>query len=144
MLVGPVIHDVVMPLLYRFRYKRIAGIGVYWQDWCFLKQNSFSTLKQGITFRLLAGLLSLLHQSFIFRICPASPVVAIIRSKDVEKILRIVKITGPRASDNVVVPGTLRGKKHFPFLVFQFYRSEEHTSELQSRENLVCRLLLEK
>src|SRR5690606_40291372 len=26
----------------------------------------------------------------------------------------------------------------------QFARSEEHTSELQSRENLVCRLLLEK
>src|SRR5690606_41530266 len=25
-----------------------------------------------------------------------------------------------------------------------FVRSEEHTSELQSRENLVCRLLLEK
>src|SRR5690606_41507720 len=29
---------------------------------------------------------------------------------------------------------------HNPYLV----RSEEHTSELQSRENLVCRLLLEK
>src|SRR5690606_41147931 len=27
---------------------------------------------------------------------------------------------------------------------FQKMRSEEHTSELQSRENLVCRLLLEK
>src|SRR5690606_39601050 len=27
---------------------------------------------------------------------------------------------------------------------FGGYRSEEHTSELQSRENLVCRLLLEK
>src|SRR5690606_41419248 len=26
----------------------------------------------------------------------------------------------------------------------QGFRSEEHTSELQSRENLVCRLLLEK
>src|SRR5690606_39529915 len=26
----------------------------------------------------------------------------------------------------------------------RFSRSEEHTSELQSRENLVCRLLLEK
>src|SRR5690606_41690073 len=26
----------------------------------------------------------------------------------------------------------------------RFRRSEEHTSELQSRENLVCRLLLEK
>src|SRR5690606_42014046 len=29
-------------------------------------------------------------------------------------------------------------------LVENFKRSEEHTSELQSRENLVCRLLLEK
>src|SRR5690606_39374700 len=31
-------------------------------------------------------------------------------------------------------------------LTFSFFelRSEEHTSELQSRENLVCRLLLEK
>src|SRR5690606_40514375 len=28
--------------------------------------------------------------------------------------------------------------------VKKVYRSEEHTSELQSRENLVCRLLLEK
>src|SRR5690554_7547795 len=27
---------------------------------------------------------------------------------------------------------------------FQFFRSEEHTSELQSRPHLVCRLLLEK
>src|SRR5690606_41030521 len=29
-------------------------------------------------------------------------------------------------------------------LTFEHQRSEEHTSELQSRENLVCRLLLEK
>src|SRR5687768_18282383 len=29
-------------------------------------------------------------------------------------------------------------------VVFQDYRSEEHTSELQSRLHLVCRLLLEK
>src|SRR5690606_40993344 len=29
-------------------------------------------------------------------------------------------------------------------LPLKFRRSEEHTSELQSRENLVCRLLLEK
>src|SRR5690606_39333685 len=28
--------------------------------------------------------------------------------------------------------------------VLSHHRSEEHTSELQSRENLVCRLLLEK
>src|SRR5690606_40339076 len=30
------------------------------------------------------------------------------------------------------------------FPVTMYSRSEEHTSELQSRENLVCRLLLEK
>src|SRR5690606_40310531 len=30
------------------------------------------------------------------------------------------------------------------FYLGTFVRSEEHTSELQSRENLVCRLLLEK
>ena len=30
------------------------------------------------------------------------------------------------------------------YLFFRFGRSEEHTSELQSRSNLVCRLLLEK
>src|SRR5690606_40871225 len=29
-------------------------------------------------------------------------------------------------------------------MAISFGRSEEHTSELQSRENLVCRLLLEK
>src|SRR5690606_40344594 len=38
---------------------------------------------------------------------------------------------------------------HYPnedrdFCVVYHLRSEEHTSELQSRENLVCRLLLEK
>src|SRR2546427_3535211 len=32
----------------------------------------------------------------------------------------------------------------FNYMVGQFSRSEEHTSELQSQSNLVCRLLLEK
>src|SRR5690606_39409206 len=40
------------------------------------------------------------------------------------------------------------GLTNIPFInkrfeVFEISRSEEHTSELQSRENLVCRLLLE-
>src|SRR5207302_9663994 len=39
-----------------------------------------------------------------------------------------------------VIP--LDGRPHAPASVRP--RSEEHTSELQSRENLVCRLLLEK
>src|SRR5690606_34049108 len=34
--------------------------------------------------------------------------------------------------------------KKLPPIPAGIYRSEEHTSELQSRENLVCRLLLEK
>src|SRR5690606_39627268 len=32
----------------------------------------------------------------------------------------------------------------YSVVLVRFIRSEEHTSELQSRENLVCRLLLEK
>src|SRR5690606_40984575 len=35
-------------------------------------------------------------------------------------------------------------KTYFTYSTTQNHRSEEHTSELQSRENLVCRLLLEK
>src|SRR5690606_3812189 len=34
--------------------------------------------------------------------------------------------------------------RHNPAAGYTLQRSEEHTSELQSRENLVCRLLLEK
>src|SRR5436309_6527475 len=53
-----------------------------------------------------------------------------------------------RSTANRIMPG--RGGKPFgtaqdfktPFCSSR--RSEEHTSELQSRENLVCRLLLEK
>src|SRR5690606_40203643 len=44
--------------------------------------------------------------------------------------------------------GSLRGEDqgplNAPHLAPRSPRSEEHTSELQSRENLVCRLLLEK
>src|SRR5690606_41869058 len=36
------------------------------------------------------------------------------------------------------------GGKALPARTHNALRSEEHTSELQSRENLVCRLLLEK
>src|SRR5690606_41877717 len=46
--------------------------------------------------------------------------------------------------DNASLHGTVLANKkvHSPELIAR--RSEEHTSELQSRENLVCRLLLEK
>src|SRR5690606_41285568 len=45
-----------------------------------------------------------------------------------------------------IPPYTLEDLVHDVIRVLDAYniRSEEHTSELQSRENLVCRLLLEK
>src|SRR5690242_20979951 len=43
----------------------------------------------------------------------------------------------PREANNVVEVGGVR-------TLFRMPRSEEHTSELQSHVNLVCRLLLEK
>src|SRR5690606_39780259 len=51
----------------------------------------------------------------------------------------------------LLVPGwAVRVRNPFPLVAacvlayLAAFRSEEHTSELQSRENLVCRLLLEK
>src|SRR2546427_8213824 len=51
--------------------------------------------------------------------------------------------------DHVVVcrpdlASVARFRVHSPALVVERDRSEEHTSELQSQSNLVCRLLLEK
>src|SRR5690606_39281934 len=43
------------------------------------------------------------------------------------------------------VDATVAADRNLPVAdVHRLTRSEEHTSELQSRENLVCRLLLEK
>src|SRR5256884_817073 len=48
----------------------------------------------------------------------------------------------PEAED--VVLGAVAGAHHLGLRMFDSARSEEHTSELQSRLHLVCRLLLEK
>src|SRR5690606_39945714 len=53
----------------------------------------------------------------------------------------------PRASPRTWTrcPGcTTHSRYSYPHRSPSWVRSEEHTSELQSRENLVCRLLLEK
>src|SRR5687768_18306322 len=49
--------------------------------------------------------------------------------------------------DAISIVQQILAKKAIPLLVggtMLYYRSEEHTSELQSRLHLVCRLLLEK
>src|SRR2546422_8487984 len=52
-------------------------------------------------------------------------------ARGVVGVLHVVRIVGP-------------GPANQPALSGQRWRSEEHTSELQSRLHLVCRLLLEK
>ena len=44
----------------------------------------------------------------------------------------------------LAVPQAVAAQTEIDLLVYRSQRSEEHTSELQSLTNLVCRLLLEK
>src|SRR5690606_40333982 len=61
-----------------------------------------------------------------------------------------VEAVQPQLAGVLAAVGDLLFPQHRPDAVFcgcevlKGARSEEHTSELQSRENLVCRLLLEK
>src|SRR5690606_39452725 len=57
------------------------------------------------------------------------------RSLSVRVVTRNTAPERRRRSTRITSPATVRTAAN---------RSEEHTSELQSRENLVCRLLLEK
>src|SRR6266853_2236687 len=61
-------------------------------------------------------------------------------------LLLAVLMTSAARDDGVAAPRLLDHvtSHDFPRLVTIFARSEEHTSELQSQSNLVCRLLLEK
>src|SRR5690606_5938063 len=54
----------------------------------------------------------------------------------------LVAVEDPRVDRVPREPG--EGAVQLPVEAGEGVRSEEHTSELQSRENLVCRLLLEK
>src|SRR3712207_8572010 len=53
---------------------------------------------------------------------------------------RVRVLRGRRLRARIVLRGLPRGRVHVRVVA----RSEEHTSELQSRHYLVCRLLLEK
>src|SRR5882762_11109366 len=50
----------------------------------------------------------------------------------------------PHATDRELVAALCELRRHRPHWGAKKLRSEEHTSELQSHLNLVCRLLLEK
>src|SRR5439155_24420529 len=58
-----------------------------------------------------------------------------------DKMAAVVRDTAARGG-RILVPAFAVGRAQE--LVYDLHRSEEHTSELQSRGHLVCRLLLEK
>src|SRR5690606_40103744 len=62
-----------------------------------------------------------------------------LHSHEVENLITSVILEG-FLNEERFAKAFARGK----FRIKKWGRSEEHTSELQSRENLVCRLLLEK
>src|SRR3712207_6994698 len=59
-------------------------------------------------------------------------------AREKNQVLVEVRDSGPG------VPAELQRRIWEPFFTTKEVRSEEHTSELQSRQYLVCRLLLEK
>src|SRR2546422_8425551 len=56
----------------------------------------------------------------------------------------MLDVDGDGIVDFVIPPNTPPAANLFPAALTSVVRSEEHTSELQSRLHLVCRLLLEK
>src|SRR5687768_17709636 len=70
------------------------------------------------------------------------PYTTLFRSKYVVRLLQHMRETGMRQCTPVNRDASVSAS---PLLgLTSGYRSEEHTSELQSRLHLVCRLLLEK
>src|SRR5947209_13319198 len=69
-----------------------------------------------------------------------------VQCRDVQPYCRIVRQRGFRGCRDSLVPSPERVNHdiHEILVVERCGRSEEHTSELQSRQYLVCRLLLEK
>src|SRR5690349_21898286 len=66
------------------------------------------------------------------------PYTTLFRSIDLAHHLGLVRHHAAGGADEVAQPAA------DAFVMLQVDRSEEHTSELQSRRDLVCRLLLEK
>src|SRR3712207_7366199 len=65
-------------------------------------------------------------------------------SRRLESIISGKRQSRKRLSEKLKMPARRRSFFGEPFFLIISDRSEEHTSELQSRQYLVCRLLLEK
>src|SRR5258707_4665501 len=71
----------------------------------------------------------------------ALPILLLDRFREPWQFQMSVGETG--AVKNVFEPGPAGDAVRIEPVAFDFHRSEEHTSELQSRQYLVCRLLLD-
>src|SRR5690349_22598257 len=69
-----------------------------------------------------------------------------VQSSEKSRFLKTANIDGAAGTDAAVIgpPAARRAEPSLVTPVDPDDRSEEHTSELQSRRDLVCRLLLEK
>src|SRR5690606_41586795 len=75
------------------------------------------------------------------------PIAHVVTRRDHDGVLRVVVAHRDLALERGLVAALEvpeRVRTHATDADVPVLRSEEHTSELQSRENLVCRLLLEK
>src|SRR2546430_12623845 len=63
-----------------------------------------------------------------------------------DRVSNLLFLPSRDASENLAAEGVPADRMHFVgnVMIDTLCRSEEHTSELQSQSNLVCRLLLEK
>src|SRR5436309_7653614 len=66
---------------------------------------------------------------------------ACVRVSSVTSLMKPINVSPRNAPIKMLLSGNVASSS---CTAWMFFRSEEHTSELQSRENLVCRLLLEK
>src|SRR5690625_6580523 len=77
-----------------------------------------------------------------------TPLVSVSRLKSYQQSISDEERIEERMSQGLLVPGlemkVIDGNGEIPWDGEAVGRSEEHTSELQSRGHLVCRLLLEK
>src|SRR5207253_10272661 len=97
-------------------------------------------------------ILTLLHSSFFLLISPHPPTstlfpyTTLFRSEPAPNPIAVMPAASPRRSGNHLsaLPTHAPYTPPAPMPPMMAPRSEEHTSELQSRGHLVCRLLLEK
>src|SRR3712207_7402141 len=76
--------------------------------------------------------------------CPKEAIRTQISTVGIDLAKRVFQIHGVDQDGNIVLRKQLRRAQVLGFFAELPPRSEEHTSELQSRQYLVCRLLLEK